>query len=144
MTELRGVEKSVREEVRGKNEEVREGQSDVYVRAFDFACRVLRMDGMLAKKRTVNRNAMNQLVRSATSIGANLEEAKAGQSKADFHVKVRIALKEARESHYWLRLIAASSRQQSSRFALLIQEANEIVAILTTIAKRANPRQPHS
>lgn len=144
MTELLSVEKGLREEVRGKNEEVREGQSDVYVRAFDFACRILRMDATLAKKRTVNRNAMNQLIRSASSVGANLEEAKAGQSKADFHVKIRIALKEARESYYWLRLLAASSPDQASRFTLLIKEANEIVAILTTIAKRANPKQPPS
>jgi hypothetical protein len=94
MTELLGVAKSVREEVRGKNEEVREAQSDVYARAFDFACRILRMDGKLAKNRSVNRNAMNQLVRAASSVGANLEEAKAGQSKADFHLKIRIALKK--------------------------------------------------
>ena len=144
MTELLGVEKGLREEVRGKNEEVREGESDVYERAFNFACRILRMDGALARKRSVNRNAMNQLIAAASSIGANLEEAKAGQSKADFHAKIRIALKEARESYYWLRLIAASSATQAARFTLLIQEANEIVAILTTIAKRANPKQPAS
>jgi four helix bundle protein len=73
-------------------------------------------------------------------VGANLEEAKAGQSKADFHAKLRIALKEARESHYWLRLIGESGAVRAERIASLIQEANELVAILTTIAKKANPR----
>ena len=115
---------------------------DIYERAFQFACRVLKMDRALAKDRRVNRNAMNQLVRSASSIGSNLEEARAGQSKADFHAKLRIALKEARESHYWLRLLHASGCIRTARIQPLVDEANEIVAILTTIAKKANPRHP--
>ncbi|HEY2830342.1 MAG TPA: four helix bundle protein [Thermoanaerobaculia bacterium] len=132
MTELPSVEKSLRFEVRGSNEEVRNGIDE---RVFNFACRVMRMDRALGRK--ANRNAMNQLVRSATSIGANLEEARGAHSKADFHSKVRIALKESREAHYWLRLIAAFSNDK--RVAPLINEANEFVAILTTIAKKTNP-----
>ena len=100
------------------------------------------MDRALARSRRVNRNAMNQLVNAASSIGANLEEGRAGQSKAAFHAKLRIALKEARESHYWLRLIAGSGSIRPSRVAALIKESNEIVAILTTIAKKTNPRNP--
>ena len=82
---------------------------------------------------------MNQLVDAAMSVGANLEEARGAQSKADFHAKVRISLKEARESHFWLRLLAKSESIPMKRVAPLIQEANEIVAILTTIAKKTNP-----
>ncbi|MGZ4810040.1 MAG: four helix bundle protein [Thermoanaerobaculia bacterium] len=115
---------------------------DIYDRAFQFACRVLKMDRALARERRVNRNAMNQLVDSSSSIGSNLEEAKAGQSKADFHAKLRIALKEARESHYWLRLLLASESISATRITPLLQEADEIVAILTTIAKKVNPRNP--
>jgi four helix bundle protein len=85
---------------------------------------------------------MNQLVDAAMSVGANLEEARGAQSRADFHAKVRVSLKEARESHYWLRLVSASSKLPTSRFAPLITEANELVAILTTIAKKTNPRDP--
>ncbi len=81
-----------------------------------------------------------QLVDAAMSIGANMEEARGAQSRADFHTKVRISLKEARESHYWLRLVSASSAISPSRFAALIKEASEIIAILTTIAKKTNPR----
>src|SRR5687767_300319 len=114
----------------------------IYERAFQFACRILRMDRTLARDRRVNRNAMNQLVRSSSSVGSNLEEARGAHSKADFHAKVRIALKEARESHYWLRLLRESGSVRASRVAPLAQEANEIVAILTTIAKKTNPRQP--
>ena len=115
---------------------------DIYERAFQFACRVLKMDRALAKDRRVNRNAMNQLVRSASSVGSNLEEAHAAQSKADFHAKLRISLKEARESHYWLRLLLASDCIRPTRINPLIAEANELVAILTTIAKKINPRDP--
>jgi len=115
---------------------------DIYERTFQFACRVLRMDRAVARDRRVNRRAMNQLVDAAGSVGANLEEARAGQSKADFYSKLRISLKEARESHYWLRLLRESESITSKRIDPLLQEANEIVAILTTIAKKANPRQP--
>jgi len=115
---------------------------DIEDRAFKFACRVLKMDRALSRNRRVNLRAMNQLVDAAMSVGANLEEARGGQSLADFHAKVRVSLKEARESHYWLRLVSASSQLTPTRFDALIKEANEIVAILTTIAKKTNPRNP--
>jgi four helix bundle protein len=117
-------------------------KSDVYERAFQFACRILKMAETLSRNRRINRNSMNQLVDAATSIGSNLEEAKGAQSRADFHAKVRISLKEARESHYWLRLLSSSGIVTSARIAPLLQEASEIVAILTTIAKKTNPRKP--
>ena len=115
---------------------------DIYERAFQFACRVLKMDQALSRNRRVNRNAMNQLVSAASSVGSNLEEARAGQSKADFHAKLRIALKEARESQYWLRLIAATGQVASARITPLVKESGEIVGILTSIAKKTNPRNP--
>jgi four helix bundle protein len=115
---------------------------DIEDRTFTFACRILKMDRALSRNRRVNRRAMNQLVDAAMSIGANLEEARGGQSRADFHTKIRISLKEARESHYWLRLVSASSQLPPTRFSALISEADEIVAILTTIAKKTNPRNP--
>ena len=111
-------------------------------RAFEFACRILKMDRALSRNRRVNRRAMNQLVDAAMSIGANLGEARGAQSKADFHAKIRISLKEARESHFWLRLLVGSQSIPAERVAPLIQEANEIVAILTTIAKKTNPKNP--
>jgi four helix bundle protein len=113
---------------------------DIQERTLEFANRVLKMDRALSRNRQVNRRAMSQLVDAAMSIGANLQEARGAQSRADFHTKVRISLKEARESHYWLRLLSRSSLISTARFAPLLQEANEIVAILTTIAKKTNPR----
>ena len=88
---------------------------------------------------------INQLLDSGTGIGSNLEEARAGQSRADFIAKARVALKEARESHYWLRLIERSGSVNSKRIHPLVEEANAIVAILTTIIKKASPpRKPFS
>ena len=117
---------------------------DIYERVFQFACRVMKMDRAIAKDRRINRNAMSQLVCSASSIGANLEEARAGQSKADFYAKLRISLKEARESHYWLRLLKESQSIAPARIQPLMNEASEIVAILTTIAKKTNPHPPNN
>lgn len=85
----------------------------------------------------VARFAAPQLFRSGTSIGANLEEANAGQTKPDFIAKVCIALKEARETKHWLRLLASRHVLQSEGLEADIREADEIVAILTAIVKRA-------
>jgi four helix bundle protein len=133
-------------EWRIQNEEVAR-RIDIYERVFQFAARVTRMERILSTSRVrlANRNALNQLVRSATSIGANLEEARATHTRTDFHSKLRIALKEAREAHYWLRLIAAEGTIRSSKLAPLVGEADELVAILTTIAIRTNAgRARHS
>lgn len=77
-----------------------------------------------------------QLVKAATSIGANYEEAQAGSSKADFINKVNIALKEARETNYWLRMLA-ELEGESVTLIPLIKESNEIKNILGAIVKNA-------
>jgi four helix bundle protein len=70
-------------------------------------------------------------------VGANVEEAQAGQSKADFVSKMSIACKEARESHYWIRLLAAAKVVPESRLTNLLDEANQLVAILTSVIKNS-------
>ena len=75
-----------------------------------------------------------QFLRSATSIGANIEEATAAYSKRDFTAKMSIASKEARESLYWLRLIEASDFVQCDLSAIK-SDINEIINILTSIVK---------
>jgi len=74
-----------------------------------------------------------QLLRSGTSVGANVEEAQAGQSKADFISKMSIALKEARETNYWLRFIEASEMVKSEKIAEIKKESEEIKKILAAI-----------
>ena len=112
---------------------------DIYDRTFDFACRIVRLHRSSARNAT-SRPLLNQLLRAGTGVGANLEEAEAGQSKADFIAKSRIALKEARETVYWLRLIAATEIVKPKLIEPLTQEARELVAILTTIVRNASAR----
>ena len=76
-----------------------------------------------------------QLMRAATSVGANLEEADAGQSRADFMSKCSISLKEAREALYWLRLLRATNKLDATADAL-IHESDRIVAVLTAIIRK--------
>jgi four helix bundle protein len=77
---------------------------DIRERAFELAVRIIKACQFLDEQLGVGRTLGKQLIRSGTSIGANLEEAQAGQSRADLISKNAIALKEARETHYWLRL----------------------------------------
>lgn len=76
-----------------------------------------------------------QLLRSATSIGANIEEATAGQSRADFLSKMSIASKEARESNYWLRLLRDSQIAATEEIQPLLIESESLIRILTAIVK---------
>jgi len=82
---------------------------DIRERTFAFALEIARLCQRLEKQSGVHRTLGRQLLRSGTSIGANMEEAQAGQSRADFVSKCAIALKEARETTYWLRLIREST-----------------------------------
>jgi four helix bundle protein len=109
---------------------------DIKSRTFNFSVRIVRLHQHLIKSGETSKILANQILRSGTSIGANLEEAQAGQSKADFLSKCSISLKEARETHYWLRVLAACNLISTEKLAPITQEANEIIAILTTIVKR--------
>ena len=82
---------------------------DIRERAFTFAVRIVKLCRYLEKTTSVSKNLLSQLLNAGTSVGANLEEAKGGQSRADFSHKNSISLKEARESNYWLRLILATN-----------------------------------
>ncbi len=105
---------------------------DLRDRAFRFACEIVALNDSAA----LRGDLMRQLLRAATSIGANLEEADAAQSRPDFISKCTIALKEARESLYWLRLLQATRTLPNGE--RLLNDANELVAILTTIVKKAS------
>jgi four helix bundle protein len=78
-----------------------------------------------------------QLLRSGTSIGANLEEADGGQSKRDFIAKTQISYKEAKETRYWLRLLRDSEYIEEKLANSFIADCSEIIAILTAILKTA-------
>ncbi|MEI8351496.1 MAG: four helix bundle protein [bacterium] len=76
-----------------------------------------------------------QLLKAGTSIGANIEEAIAGQSRADFLSKMSIASKEARETHYWLRLLRDSKTLPREQIAPLLLESEALINILSSIVK---------
>jgi four helix bundle protein len=106
---------------------------DIRERTFNFAVRVIRLCQYLDEKPGVSRTLGKQLLRAGTSVGANVEEARAGQSKADFISKNAIALKEAREAHYWLRLLTASKVLDDARVTELMSEADELMRIIVAI-----------
>src|SRR5262249_580655 len=100
--------------------------------------RVIRLFRFLqAQRDPVTSTLIKQLLRSSTSIGANITEAKSGESRRDFVHKYSIAQKEARESLYWLKLLLKADLLPATRLEPLIQETNEIIAIITTIIKKA-------
>ena len=102
-------------------------------RAFQFALRVVHLCDFLDAKPGSGRTLARQLLKAATSVGANLEEAQAGHSRADFIAKTEIALKEAREARYWLRLVAAAELVPAKRIGELQNEAEELSRILASI-----------
>ncbi|NBC14599.1 MAG: four helix bundle protein [Gammaproteobacteria bacterium] len=110
-------------------------KSDLPARTFEFARRIVLLCRVLDASPGVPRTLAGQLLRSGTSVGANVEEAQASQSEADFISKYSIACKEARETHYWLRLLAATEILPERRMRDLQTECSELIAILTTIIK---------
>jgi four helix bundle protein len=103
----------------------------VQEKSFEFAVSIVKYYKQL---KTQNEFAIaNQLLRSGTSIGANVEEALGGSSKKDFINKMTISLKEARESKYWLRLIIESDIDKNVTH--LLSDANSLVNILSKIVK---------
>ncbi|MBT8043694.1 MAG: four helix bundle protein [Verrucomicrobiae bacterium] len=112
-------------------------QINIVDRAFNFAVRITKLSQALDQSAGTNRTLANQLLRSGTSIGANVEEAQAAQSRKDFISKMSISSKEARETLYWLRILIASGIMSEQKLSPLKAEANEMVAIITTIVKNA-------
>lgn len=110
---------------------------DIEKRTFSFGVRIIHLCKNIGRESDVHRILSRQLIRSATSVGANVVEAQAGQSKADFISKNAIALKEARETVYWLRLIQESQILTSPKIGEAVAEAEEISRILATIVFRA-------
>ena len=108
---------------------------EIQERTFELAIRIVKLCQYLDKKPGVKRILSNQMLRSGTSIGANIQEAQAGQSRADFLSKMSIASKEARETLYWLKLLEKTELISTDRLRHLKQEADEIVRILTSIVK---------
>jgi four helix bundle protein len=111
-------------------------KNDLSERTFEFAGRIIELCGLLDMKPGVLRTLCNQLLRSGTSIGANVQEGQASQSEADFLSKYNIACKEARETQYWLKLLTATELVSKDQVMDIYNESCELVAILTVIVKK--------
>ncbi|GFD92102.1 hypothetical protein KUL156_31490 [Alteromonas sp. KUL156] len=103
-------------------------------KSYDFAVRIVNLYKHLSqeKKEFV---LSKQLLRSGTSIGANIEEAIGGQSRKDFYAKLTIAYKEARETHYWIRLLKDTSFLSKDTAQSFLNDTEEILRIIGSIQK---------
>lgn len=103
-------------------------------KSYAFALRIVKLYRWLGEKKREFVPA-KQILRSGTSIGANVEEAIGGQSERDFYAKMTIAYKEARETHYWLRLLRDGDFLDDTAFQSIISECDELLKLLGSITK---------
>jgi four helix bundle protein len=111
-------------------------QKDLPERTVKFGIRVIRLVDSLPRRKSANVIG-KQLLRSATSVGANYHAAFRARSRAGFLAKLGIAIEEADESLYWLKLLFEAKLIPETRIHSLIDEANQLVAILTASSKTA-------
>lgn len=107
-------------------------------RSFEYSLRAVKLYRFLQDKKDGASWVLGkQYLRAATSIGANIEEAQSGETRADFIHKYAIAQKEAKESHYWLRLLVESGTVPVRRMKPLMRETEELYAVITAIIRNA-------
>ena len=116
-----------------------EEKSEIAKRAYNFALSVIKITSKLPRN-PANLILIRQVIRSATSIGANIEEALGGHTKNDFAYGMNVAKKEARESRYWLRMLRDTNSLMQIEFAKLLQECEELINILTKIVKTSTKK----
>ncbi len=112
-------------------------EKDLGPRTKTFARRIIRLYAALPRNDVVAQVLGKQALRAGTSVGANYREAHRARSKAEFISKIGDCLKEADETLYWLELLMDESIMPAKRLQPLANEADELVAILTTISKRS-------
>src|SRR5437764_1463567 len=114
-------------------------ENELKQRTKQFSLRILKLVGALPKT-TEGRAIGNQLIRSGTSVGANYRAACRGRSKPEFVAKLGVVEEEADESAFWMELIIETEMLKKELVEPLLQEANELVAIMTASRKSAARR----
>ena len=109
-------------------------------KSYAFAVRTVKLYKYLSREQK-EFVLSKQILRSGTSIGSNVEEANSGQSKKDFIAKLSISLKEAKESHYWLRLLHDCVYLNQNMFDSLLNDCNELISLLTIIIKTSRKNE---
>lgn len=113
-----------------------EGKNDLAERTKTFALQIIRLIDTLP--RTTSAQVLGrQVLRSATSIGANYREASRGRPKPEFIAKIGDCLREAEETRYWLELLCESRIVPAEKLAASFDESSQLIAILVTISRRA-------
>ena len=105
-------------------------QNDLQERLLEYGARIVKLVEALPRT-MVGRRIGDQLLRCSVSVGANYEEAQAGESREDFTHKLQVALKELRESNYWLRLLVRAKTLPPDRLSNILDESNQLRAILS-------------
>ena len=113
-------------------------ESIIQKKSFEFALEIIQLYKLLIENKEFI--VSKQLLRSGTSIGANVEEASAAASKKDFINKMIIASKEARETKYWLRLLS-ESKLVNTDYADDLNKADELINILASIIKTSQANE---
>lgn len=106
-------------------------------KSFEFAIRIVNLYKYLTTEKQ-EYVLSKQLLKSGTSIGANVAEAQKAQTKPDFNSKMNVALKESNETYYWLRLLYKTDYLLQNEFDSIEKDIKEIIAILTSICKKTN------
>jgi four helix bundle protein len=114
--------------------------TDIGERLLDFAVGCLKLGGQLARS-TPGRYVAGQLMRSSASAGANYQEARGAESKADFIHKLQVSLKEAKEARYWLMLAARGALAPLSSLQPLLENAEVVVRVLAKSVVTAKGRK---
>jgi four helix bundle protein len=114
------------------------GESILKDKSFLFALHIISVYKELCNRQEYVMS--KQMLRSGTSIGANIAEAERGQSTSDFTAKMYISLKEANETNYWIRLLKASSYLDNEEANTLLNECDELIRMLVATTKKTAPR----
>ena len=112
-------------------------QNPVADKSFKFAVRIVNLYKHMIREHK-EYVLSKQILRCGTSIGANIAEAQRGQSKADFAAKMNIALKEASETEYWLRLLYKTDYLSKEAYSSLYADVHELISLLMAICRTAN------
>jgi|KBSMisStandDraft_5_1062788.scaffolds.fasta_scaffold228961_2 four helix bundle protein len=110
-------------------------------RSFRFALEILKLYRTLERATDVPRHFTLQVLRAGTATGANVEEAKSASSRRDMAAKYAIGLREARECHYWLRLIKADQPHFAHSIDDRLDECSQLIAVLTPTVRKLRLKQ---
>ncbi|MCX6724899.1 MAG: four helix bundle protein [Candidatus Shapirobacteria bacterium] len=113
-----------------------EKKKDIIERTFKFGVNIIKLADYLPKT-SAGLVIAKQIIRSGTSVGANVEEAQDGLTKKEFVKSLSIALKEARETNFWLKIALESNNLNLEKTKAVLEEVDELIKILVTIVKKS-------